>query len=194
MMLCLSFDRNIKRLAVGVAIAALTSAIPASASTSINYKILATIIETRYSNTNSPNPITEVFNYGPAVYEFNFDVNAPHQELFGDFMHYGMFATVEGATLSFKSGDAYPGYGGLNIVLNFDHDLLGKLPVGEQPTSLSWFEGSGGANGSQTFVGTDLQLLSVPEPSTWALMLSGFGMIGFATRRRQAIKTTIRYA
>ena len=27
----------------------------------------------------------------------------------------------------------------------------------------------------------------VPEPSTWALMLAGFGMVGFAMRRRRAV-------
>lgn len=34
----------------------------------------------------------------------------------------------------------------------------------------------------------------VPEPATWAMMLAGFGMIGFATRRRQSMKTTVRFA
>ncbi|WP_010161396.1 PEPxxWA-CTERM sorting domain-containing protein [Sphingomonas sp. PAMC 26617] len=35
---------------------------------------------------------------------------------------------------------------------------------------------------------------AVPEPATWAMMLAGFGMIGFAARRRQSIKTTVAYA
>lgn len=34
----------------------------------------------------------------------------------------------------------------------------------------------------------------VPEPATWAMMLAGFGMIGFAARRRQSVKTTVSYA
>jgi len=33
----------------------------------------------------------------------------------------------------------------------------------------------------------------VPEPTTWAMMLAGFGIIGAAARRRQWVKTTIRY-
>lgn len=33
---------------------------------------------------------------------------------------------------------------------------------------------------------------AVPEPATWALMLAGFGVMGFALRRRQ--KVTTRYA
>lgn len=35
---------------------------------------------------------------------------------------------------------------------------------------------------------------AVPEPATWAMMLAGFGMIGFAARRRSSVKTTVRYA
>ncbi|WP_242182129.1 PEPxxWA-CTERM sorting domain-containing protein [Sphingomonas sp. CARO-RG-8B-R24-01] len=35
---------------------------------------------------------------------------------------------------------------------------------------------------------------AVPEPSTWAMMLAGFGMIGFAARRRGAVKTSVRFA
>lgn len=35
---------------------------------------------------------------------------------------------------------------------------------------------------------------AVPEPATWAMMLAGFGMIGFAARRRSSVKTSVRYA
>jgi hypothetical protein len=34
----------------------------------------------------------------------------------------------------------------------------------------------------------------VPEVSTWALMLAGFALIGFAVRRRQSVKASFRYA
>ena len=33
---------------------------------------------------------------------------------------------------------------------------------------------------------------AVPEPSTWAMMLAGFGMVGLGMRRRNT-KTTVRY-
>ena len=35
---------------------------------------------------------------------------------------------------------------------------------------------------------------AVPEPSTWAFMLVGFGAIGFGMRRRRGQKVTVRYA
>jgi PEP-CTERM motif len=35
---------------------------------------------------------------------------------------------------------------------------------------------------------------AVPEPGSWAMMLLGFGLIGFAARRRQAVKATVAYA
>ena len=35
---------------------------------------------------------------------------------------------------------------------------------------------------------------AVPEATTWAMMLAGFGMIGFAVRRRSSVKTTVRFA
>ena len=35
---------------------------------------------------------------------------------------------------------------------------------------------------------------AVPEPATWAMMLVGFGAIGFAARRRVSTKTSVRFA
>ena len=40
----------------------------------------------------------------------------------------------------------------------------------------------------------DTGVAAVPEPGTWGMMLAGFGMIGFAARRRRAINTTVRFA
>lgn len=35
---------------------------------------------------------------------------------------------------------------------------------------------------------------AVPEPATWAMMLMGFGAVGFAMRRRANVKTAVRFA
>lgn len=45
--------------------------------------------------------------------------------------------------------------------------------------------GAGGYSGTATF-------LPIPEPGTWALMIAGFGLVGFAMRKqRTAIKTSV---
>jgi hypothetical protein len=36
-------------------------------------------------------------------------------------------------------------------------------------------------------------LNGVPEPSTWAMMLIGFGMVGFAVRKRSNVRTAVRF-
>lgn len=37
-------------------------------------------------------------------------------------------------------------------------------------------------------------IAAVPETATWAMMLAGFGMIGFAARRRTSVTTAVRFA
>ena len=39
-----------------------------------------------------------------------------------------------------------------------------------------------------------IAIAAVPEPATWAMMLIGFGGIGFAMRRRAKVRTTVSYA
>jgi hypothetical protein len=35
---------------------------------------------------------------------------------------------------------------------------------------------------------------AVPEPATWAMMIAGFGLMGFAMRRRSKVATTVSFA
>lgn len=35
---------------------------------------------------------------------------------------------------------------------------------------------------------------AVPEPASWAMMLAGFGLMGFAMRRKSKVKTTVKFA
>ncbi|MBX9665318.1 MAG: FxDxF family PEP-CTERM protein [Novosphingobium sp.] len=51
-------------------------------------------------------------------------------------------------------------------------------------------EGIGGGNGGVFLDNIDVS--AVPEPATWAMMLAGFGMIGFGlrSRRKQAVRVT----
>ena len=46
--------------------------------------------------------------------------------------------------------------------------------------------GTGGSRWSTWIAGIDTT--AVPEPATWAMMIAGFGMVGFAMRRSQKVK------
>ena len=49
-------------------------------------------------------------------------------------------------------------------------------------------------SGNITFTYTPGATAAVPEPTTWAMMIGGFGMVGFGLRRRSSVKTTVAYA
>lgn len=54
---------------------------------------------------------------------------------------------------------------------------------------------SGLTQSGDTSVGLDaVSVAAVPEPTTWFMMLLGFGMIGFAMRKRSITRTTISFA
>jgi hypothetical protein len=58
--------------------------------------------------------------------------------------------------------------------------------------------GGGGSGGISTPPATDTPPPSVPaavpEPSTWAMMLVGFGAVGFAMRRRRKTQPKVQFA
>lgn len=41
--------------------------------------------------------------------------------------------------------------------------------------------------------GVSVAVASVPEPASWALMLAGFGAVGFAMRRRAKVRTAVSF-
>lgn len=47
---------------------------------------------------------------------------------------------------------------------------------------------------SQAVYSGNLTATSVPEPATWALMLAGFGLVGFAMRRQRQSHPKVRFA
>ena len=55
------------------------------------------------------------------------------------------------------------------------------------------YQGLSGLNGIGSATGREVTP-PVPEPSTWALMLFGFGALGFAMRRRRGANLRVRFA
>lgn len=53
-------------------------------------------------------------------------------------------------------------------------------------------DGTGG-NANSIYSG-NLTSTSVPEPATWAMMLAGFGLVGFAMRRQRQSHPKVRFA
>ena len=51
--------------------------------------------------------------------------------------------------------------------------------------------GAGVTDGREVLDYVTLDVASVPEPATWAMMIGGFGLAGAALRRRRA---TVRFA
>ncbi len=81
---------------------------------------------------------------------------------------------------------------------------LSVVPDLNFPPQWGWAQGTGGDGGSyQDFLGgrgklnADLAFsltgtAGVPEPSAWAMMLAGFGLLGLALRRREQV--SVRFA
>jgi hypothetical protein len=83
--------------------------------------------------------------------------------------------------------EAHDGYDQQNLFSTFSRQYLGS------PRSLS--EGMSNFGGSWTFATTEIPASgAVPEPATWAMMLIGFGLVGFAMRKRSSLRTTTTYA
>lgn len=103
----------------------------------------------------------------------------------------------DGSTIVFTSGDISGG--GVAVVTNTGAGSSiqvdrASLPFGPQTLT---FNGTFNGNGTAR-VGGQLALTAVPEPSTWAMFILGFGALGFAMRRRNAkvtsAKATLRFA
>ena len=110
-------------------------------------------------------------------------------------------STAFGTTITNATGQ-YLGVTNLNF---FDLSQLGLFGnyYGSQifsgPTSAPSIFRSGSyaatflGNTSEAGTVTISAVGAVPEPATWAMMLLGFGVVGFALRRRRRQTTTVRF-
>ncbi len=69
-----------------------------------------------------------------------------------------------------------------NSVGGFEYNLFS-----DSPTSYELYQAKSGGY-TQNSVGS-LSIAAVPEPASWALMLAGFGLVGFASRRSRTVVT-----
>ena len=92
--------------------------------------------------------------------------------------------TYQGSDLHFLTsvGFDFSGTGGELLHLNF-----GVLSL-DAPSAVSGYEFNGANNTFRTITSGTITLAtitSVPEPSTWAMMILGFAGVGFMTYRRR---------
>ncbi|MFN7176530.1 MAG: PEPxxWA-CTERM sorting domain-containing protein [Thermaurantiacus sp.] len=80
---------------------------------------------------------------------------------------------------TFDIAESIPFAGGTGIYSGWTGfaTAVGSVRFGE-------FEGQCASFGDATFSG---ELTMVPEPLSWAMMIAGFGLVGFAARRRRAV-------
>jgi hypothetical protein len=98
------------------------------------------------------------------------------------------FAFIGGGALNFLDVSAggvthnFQGAGSTDIDTSYMHDVLSFVGDGNVATvSFEVFDGP--ADSTDTIL--DNVRVSVPEPATWALMITGFGLAGVALRRRR---------
>ena len=109
-------------------------------------------------------------------------------------------ATVDNAvaTLGAFDADSIAGFGADGFLSIGDNGSIAfNLTSLTSSAGLYLYIGEVGDNGE--VAGSNIDILrdpvnGVPEPSTWAMMLIGFGAIGFAMRRKQRLAVNLNFA
>ncbi|MGB9991999.1 PEP-CTERM sorting domain-containing protein [Massilia sp. SM-13] len=70
----------------------------------------------------------------------------------------------------------------------FDDEIIGAGATVNGTWKIDWFTGNNGNNpgfSNLTVFGRDVNVVPVPEPETYGMLLAGLGMLGFAARRQK---------
>lgn len=92
-----------------------------------------------------------------------------------------------GTDLYLTSGKSYDIFAAFNLIVT-PGTLTGSVTMDSLNTSTIGFSAPGGTFTSESgeFLGL-AQTAPVPEPSTWAFLIAGFGIVGAALRRRSTL-------
>lgn len=111
------------------------------------------------------------------------------------------------STLSFWTAGRTNNGGAQTVGIWLNNALVGNFTTNQ--STPTWFQRSFGVNlvagnntlefrgqatSDQTAFMDNVSIGAVPEPSTWVMLLMGFGLIGFALRRTQAASTRVSFA
>lgn len=119
----------------------------------------------------------------------------------------GFFAhTVSSINLNLSAGASYFAYFTVNGVASPVNDITfegsSTSPLGgdfrfsnnNAPAAGNTFSSYSVPNLRYTAVFTPSIAAAAPEPATWGMMILGFGIVGFAMRRRQKVDVRVSYA
>jgi hypothetical protein len=95
------------------------------------------------------------------------------------------------STVATFLGSASAVFSQVGIPSGLDRQLF-SVPLDPANFYVITIDGEGFA--SNSLYSGNLSATSVPEPATWAMMLAGFGLIGFAMRRQRQSHPKVRFA
>lgn len=86
------------------------------------------------------------------------------------------------------TGASFPPAAGNQVLANSNRRITFGFTGAEAVTKVRF------KSGSNAFEYDTLAIAGIPEPTTWAMMILGFGLIGGAMRSRKAVTTKVAYA
>ena len=161
-------------LLCGIALSSVAASVPANAQ-ALNFTLSGARNATFTLSSSTPNSFTTNAVVGDQIFFNNV------AGIFGGSAGTGniSFGTNTIADLNIQSSN-------LDFTQLFGSAILFTGSPSSPTFALGTFNLSGGfTSGASTLTISQAAVAAVPEPGTWAMMLLGFGAVGFAVRRRR---------